>query len=124
MGAPDTVRQNEETVIMKQLILAGALLAVTAPLAIAANDGAMIDACRNYAASHLNADAGKINVSVQTARVDGTIPVNGEVEGTGLTFQCSFNPAGTKIVQWWNSAPDNCPADVSEADRYLYPACE
>ena len=108
---------------MKRLTLAGALLVGTSLYAIAADEGAMIDACRNYAASHLNADAGMINVSVQTARVDGTIPVNGEVEGTGLTFQCLFNPAGTRIVQWWNSAPEDCPADVSEADRYLYPAC-
>ena len=108
---------------MTRLILAGVLFAGTASFAFAADEGAMIDACRNYAASHLNADAGKINVSVQTARVDGTIPVNGEVEGTGLTFQCSFNRAGTRIVQWWNSAPENCPSDVSEADRYLYPAC-
>jgi hypothetical protein len=108
---------------MKKVLLASAMLTVTAFPAFAADEGAMIDACRNYAASHLNADPGVINLSVQTARVDGTIPVNGEVEGTGLTFQCSFNPAGSKIVQWWNSAPEECPADVSEADRYLYPAC-
>ena len=109
---------------MKPIGLCAALLTLAASPALAANESAMIDACRNYAASHLNADAGKINVSVQTARVDGTIPVNGDVEGTGLTFQCSFNPAGTRIVEWWNSAPEHCPADVSEADRYLYPACQ
>jgi len=109
---------------MKKLTLAGLLLALTTSISVAADDDAMIDACRGYAASHLNADAGKINVSVQTARVDGTIPVNGEVEGTGLTFQCTFNPAGTRIVEWWNSAPENCPSDISEANRYLYPGCE
>jgi len=108
---------------MKQLKLFGIMLVLSASPVFAANNDAMIDACRSYAASHLNADAGKINVSVQTARVDGTIPVNGEVEGTGLTFQCSFNSAGTRIVQWWNSAPEECPVDVSQADRYLYPAC-
>lgn len=109
---------------MKKVVLAGVLVAIAASPALAADEGAMIDACRGYAASHLNADPGKINVNVETARVDGTIPVNGEVEGTGLTFQCSFNAAGTRIVQWWNSAPEECPVDVSEADRYLYPACE
>ena len=108
---------------MKTVGLFGMLVALAASPVFAADNNAMIDACRNYAASHLNADAGKINVNVETARVDGTIPVNGEVEGTGLTFQCSFNPAGPRIVQWWNSAPEHCPADVSEADRYLYPAC-
>jgi hypothetical protein len=108
---------------MKYLICA-AILSLPVSAAIAADNDMMIDACRNYAASHLNADAGMINVSVQTARVDGTIPVNGEVEGTGLTFQCTFNSAGTRIVQWWNSAPEDCPADVSEANRYLYPACQ
>jgi hypothetical protein len=60
--------------MMKQLTLAGLLLALTTPLAAAADEGAMINACRSYAASHLNADAGVINVSGQTARVDGTIP--------------------------------------------------
>lgn len=109
---------------MKRIHLACALLALSAPLAAAADNNAMIDACRNYAASHLNADAGMINVEVETARVDGTIPVNGEVEGTGLSFQCSFNSSGTRIVQWWNSAPGDCPSDISEANRYLYPACE
>jgi hypothetical protein len=106
-----------------RLVTAGVLLVLNVSIAKAANNDAMLDACRSYAAKHLNADAGMINVSVQTARVDGTIPVNGEVEGSGLTFQCSFNPSGTRIVQWWNSAPEHCPADVSEADRYLYPAC-
>ena len=122
MKPPEQTAQKVR-IMIKQLILSSTLLAATASLAVAADNDAMIDACRSYAASHLNADAGKINVSVETARVDGTIPVNGEVEGTGLTFQCSFNSAGTRIVQWWNSAPEHCPADVSQADRYLYPAC-
>ncbi|MCK7616266.1 hypothetical protein [Roseibium sediminicola] len=114
---------NAKELEMKKMMLIAVLTALSSSPAFAADENAMIDKCRSYAASHLNADAGMIDVSVQTARVDGTIPVNGEVEGTGLTFQCSFNAAGTQIVQWWNSAPENCPADVSEADRYLYPAC-
>ncbi len=109
---------------MKQILIVGIALVLTAPLASAADEGAMIDACRNYAASHLNADPGVINLSVQTARVDGTIPLNGEVEGSGITFQCSFNPAGTRIVGWSNSAPEHCPPDISEANRYLYPGCD
>lgn len=108
---------------MKRMILSIGLLSLVMPAVHAADEDAMIDACRSYAASHLNADTGKIDVRLQTPRVDGTIPINGEVEGTGLTFQCSFNATGTQIVQWWNSAPEDCPPDVSEADRYLYPAC-
>ena len=100
---------------MKRLLAACVALAFTMPFASAD----MIDRCRSCAASHLNADPRMINVEEESARVDGTIPVNGEVEGTGITFQCSFNSAGTRIVQWWNSAPEHCPPDVSEADRYL-----
>lgn len=108
---------------MKQIALACLMMTIGTLFASAASDDAMIDACRRYAASHLNADPGVVNVSVQTARVDGTIPVNGEVEGSGITFQCSFNSSGSRIVAWWNSAPEHCPADISEANRYLYPGC-
>ena len=49
--------------------------------------------------------------------------VNG-VTTSGQTFQCSFNKSGKHVVSWTHSAPKGCPADVSEADRYLYPDCE
>jgi len=29
----------------------------------------------------------------------------------------------THVVSWFHSAPQGCPPDVTEADRYLYPDC-
>jgi len=85
----------------------------------------MLTSCRNYASKHLNISAGIINVKYEGQRTDGTHAVNGDAEtNPPMTFQCSFGPGGKKIVNWTHNSPQGCPADVSEANRYLYPDCE
>ena len=85
----------------------------------------MVYKCRSYAASHLGVSADLINVQYEGTRTDGTHPVNGSTESNRpLTSQCSFGPGGKKIVQFVPNAPQGCPADVSEANRYMYPDCD
>lgn len=80
--------------------------------------------CNSYAARHLGVSTMAIaSVSYEGQRVDGTHAVNGETT-SGQRFQCSFNRAGTRVVNWWHSAPSGCPVDVSEANRYMYPDCD
>lgn len=91
--------------------------------ALAADEAQMMSTCNTYAARHLGVSTSEIaTLTYQGQRTDGTHAVNGETTG-GQTFQCSFNKAGTHVVQWVHTAPTGCPADVSEADRYLYPDC-
>lgn len=100
-----------------------ALLA-SAGLALAQDEGEMLDKCRAYAASHLKQPAGKINVTFEGQRTDKTFAVNGDVESdTPITFQCSFGPRGAKVVDFSSASHEGCPVDVSEADRGKYPAC-
>ncbi|MGJ8586197.1 MAG: hypothetical protein ACSHXD_19065 [Marinosulfonomonas sp.] len=88
-----------------------------------ADESQMMSSCNTYAARHLGVSTSDIDVvSYEGQRTDGTHAVNGSTT-SGQTFQCSFNAAGTRVVHWYHSAPTNCPVDVSEADRYLYPAC-
>ena len=63
-----------------------------------------------------------VELKYEGQRTDGTHAVNGSA-AYGQTFQCSFNRAGTHVVRWTHSAPRGCPADVSQANRYLYPDC-
>lgn len=95
----------------------------SAGLAVAADESQMMSMCNTYAAHHLHLSTSDIlEVKYEGTRTDGTHPVNG-VASNGQTFQCSFNAAGTKVIQWVHSAPKGCPADVSQADRYRYPDC-
>ena len=88
-----------------------------------ASEAEMMSACNTYAAHHLHVSASAIaSLSYEGQRTDGTHAVNGNTT-SGQTFQCSFDRAGARVVNWYHSAPTNCPADVSEANRYLYPAC-
>lgn len=88
-----------------------------------ASEPEMMSACNSYAAHHLHVSASAIaSVSYEGQRVDGTHAVNGKTT-SGQTFQCSFDRTGARVVNWYHSAPTDCPADVSEANRYLYPAC-
>ena len=90
----------------------------------AASESEMMAKCNTYAARHLNVSPSDIaSVKYEGQRTDGTHAVNG-VTTSGQTFQCSFNKSGKHVVSWTHSAPKGCPADVSEADRYLYPDCE
>lgn len=84
----------------------------------------MLMSCNTYAAKHLHVTTSDIiDLKYEGQRTDGTHAVNG-VARSGMTFQCSFGPHGHKVVGWTHSAPVDCPADVSEANRYLYPGCE
>lgn len=83
----------------------------------------MMSSCNSYAAQKLGVSASDIaTVTYEGQRVDGTHAVNGSTMD-GQSFQCSFNASGSRIVHWYHSAPQGCPADVTEADRYMYPAC-
>ncbi len=89
-----------------------------------ADDAQMMTHCNTYAAKHLNVSTSDI----ATLRYDGTYPdgkhgVYGETS-TGQTFQCVFGPHGHKVVEWTHSGYVGCPADVSQADRYMYPDCD
>ena len=89
----------------------------------AADESEMMSHCNRYAARHLGVSTSDIaTVTYEGQRTDGTFAINGETT-SGQTFQCSFNPQGTHVVQWTHRAPKGCPVDVSEADRYLYPDC-
>ncbi len=92
--------------------------------ALAADASTMMMICNTYAARHLHVTPSDIlEVKYEGQRTDGTHAVNGTARN-GQTFQCSFNKTGTHVVHWTHSAPKGCPADVSQADRYLYPDCE
>ena len=109
---------------LTSLAFAAACSLSTVQIAAAADEEHMLDQCRAYAASHLRVDAGVINVKYEGQRTDGTHAVNGDTESSPpLTFQCSFNSTGNRIVRWVYHSPEGCPPDVTEADRYKYPDC-
>ena len=88
-----------------------------------ASEAQMMSTCNTYAAHHLHVSTSAIAaLSYEGQRVDGTHAVNGNTT-SGQTLQCSFERTGSRVVNWYHSAPTDCPADVSEANRYLYPAC-
>jgi hypothetical protein len=92
-------------------------------MASAADDAQMMSKCNRYAAHHLHLSTSDIaDLKYEGQRTDGTHAVNGTTTA-GQTFQCSFNSAGTHVVNWTHNAPKGCPADVSEANRYMYPDC-
>lgn len=107
------------------LLLTSAFLALNTQSVFAADEDFMRDKCRHYASKHLRISPDIINVKYEGQRTDGTYAVNGDAETEPpLTFQCSFRPNGRKIKHFVFHAPDGCPADVSEADRYKYPDCD
>lgn len=112
---------------MTKLALAALAVAVsfaTPAAATDASDSEMMAHCNTFAAKHLGVSTSDIaTVKYEGQRTDGTHAVNGETT-TGITFQCSFGPHGHKVVKWTHAAPSNCPPDVSEANRYLYPGCD
>ena len=105
-------------------LVAFALVAAATHPALAADPSQMMMTCNTYAARHLHVTPSDIlDLKYEGQRTDGTHAVNGTARN-GQTFQCSFNRAGTRVVHWTHSAPKGCPADVSQADRYLYPDCD
>ncbi|GHC54089.1 hypothetical protein [Neogemmobacter tilapiae] len=110
-------------IVLGFLAVASAALGA-ASAASAADESQMMTICNTYAAHHLHVSPSDIvSLTYEGTRSDGTHAVNGSASN-GQTFQCSFNPAGRHVVHWTHTAPTSCPVDVSEADRYLYPACE
>ena len=108
-------------------VLAFSVLAVASSIpgvpVLAADQSTMMSICNKYAARHLGVSTSDIaTVKYEGQRTDGTHAVNGSTTN-GQTFQCSFNKAGTHVVHSIHTAPKGCPADVSEANRYLYPDC-
>ena len=100
-----------------------ALTLATSAVAEDASESEMMSHCNTYAAKHLNLSTSDIaSVKYEGQRTHGTHAVNGETT-TGITFQCSFGPHGKQVVSWTHTAPSGCPADISEASRYLYPDC-
>lgn len=105
-------------------LVAFALVAAASYPAPATDQSQMMMTCNTYAARHLHVSPSDIvDLKYEGHRTDGTHTVNGTARN-GQTFQCSFNRAGTHVVHWMHSAPKGCPADVSQADRYLYPDCK
>jgi hypothetical protein len=105
-------------------LVAFALVAAASHPALAADQSQMMMTCNTYAARYLHVTPSDIlDLKYEGQRTDGTHAVNGTARH-GQTFQCSFNRAGTRVVHWTHSAPKGCPADVSQADRYLYPDCD
>jgi hypothetical protein len=62
----------------------------------------MPGACQTYAASRFGVAPGTVQVKYEGQRVDGTHAVNGSavVSGIPRTFQCSFDPSGTQVVDF------------------------
>ncbi|WP_425044316.1 hypothetical protein [Primorskyibacter sp. S87] len=86
----------------------------------------LMNNCERIASGRLGMPIEDVRVELQTARVDGSIPVNGEVlgyEGGELTFQCNFDAKGMPENFWNSKDIVGCPADISEADRWLFPRC-
>jgi hypothetical protein len=91
--------------------------------AFAFDEAQVMSMCNTYAAHHLHVSTSAIaDLKYEGQRSDGTRVVNGSTTD-GHTFQCSFNRAGTHVVSWSHTAATACPPDVSQADRYMYPAC-
>ena len=108
----------------QKLVVVALLACAGSPAAVAADESQMMVTCNTYAARHLGVSTSDIlELKYEGQRTDGTHAVNGSARN-GQTFQCSFNRAGTHVVNWSHSAPRGCPADVSQADRYLYPDCK
>lgn len=113
---------------MTRLALSAITLAIArllaGPAAAAdADNSHMMSHCNTYAAKHLGISTSDVaTVTYEGQRTDGTHAVNGDTT-TGITFQRSFGPQGHRVVIWTHSAPADCPPDVSEVNRYLYPPC-
>lgn len=112
---------------MKTLIkftsLALALAAVTPAVAQMAQESEMMTACNSYAAKHLGVSPSEITELAYNGIHDNRPVVDGGT-ASGIAFRCIMGPNGHRVTSWEHSAPEHCPADVSEANRYLYPGCE
>ena len=91
---------------MLLLVLAAMPAAVTSPVN-AATPGQMMAQCRNRAHDVLKMRLPDIDTKYEGQRVDGTHAVNGTASSGGktTTFQCSFDKAGGRIIQFVVNKP-------------------
>ena len=111
---------------MRTLILCATLaIGCSASAAFAeANANSMMEQCQAYVVQHMHVPPGVVNVKFEGQRTDGTFAVNGDTEtNPKTTFQCNFHSNGKGVAHFWRNVEGGCPADVSQADRYKYPAC-
>lgn len=108
--------------LFKVASLALALTVANSAAAQMADESEMMSACNSYAASHLGVSPSQITELYYNGIQDGHPVVDGGT-ASGLAFRCTLGHNGHNVVSWSHTAPENCPAGVSEADRYLYPGC-
>jgi hypothetical protein len=77
--------------------------------AVAKTPEQMMAKCRDRAHSVLRTRLPDVETKYEGQRVDGTHAVNGTayVDGRAETFQCSFNKAGSRIIQFIVNQPSD-----------------
>ena len=106
--------------------LAAALIATPASAgANLAEPDVLLDNCKRIASGRLGLPAESLSLETPTPQTDGPIQIYG-VATDGLdefSFQCNFTADG-EPMEFWNDVDRNeCPGDLSEADRWLFPGC-
>ena len=83
-------------------------LAIAGPAA-AASPEIMMAQCRDRAHTKLHASVKDIETKYEGQRTDGTHAVNGTayLQNKTVTFQCSFNKKGSKIIRFVANKPEN-----------------
>lgn len=73
----------------------------------AANTSKMLSTCKGLAAKEYNTKTSNIAVKYEGQRTNGTHAVNGTYDTSKVTytFQCSFNRAGTQVVDFTKNPP-------------------
>lgn len=85
----------------------------------------MLTACRAQASRQLGVPPDIINVHFEGRMADGSYAFNGDTETTPpMLFECSIQGRNARRPARASfGVPRGCPVDVSQADRYKYPAC-
>lgn len=94
------------------ILLASACVLLPTSAAIAETPEEMMAHCRNRAHKQLNMRLPDIETKYEGQRTDGTHAVNGTARNDAhtVTFQCSFNKRGRKIVDFVVNKPSAAPA--------------
>lgn len=94
------------------ILLASASILLPTGAAIADTPEQMMAHCRNRAHNQLKMRLPDIATKYEGQRVDGTHAVNGTARNNNrtITFQCSFNKRGRKIVKFIVNKPSAAPA--------------
>jgi hypothetical protein len=88
------------------VLVAGSTLTMILP-ADAANQAKMLSICKDLSSKEYGTQQSNIQVKYEGQRSDGTHAVNGTYETSTMinTFQCSFNRAGTVVVDFVKNPP-------------------